>query len=66
MDSKKGFTTEDIILSINRQVDDIDFNLALLRLGLNSIQAIDDSLLLIEGLLDELFELRKKKKGVNS
>lgn len=65
MDNKKCFTTEDIILSINRQVDDIDFNLALLRLGLNSIEAIDNSLLLVEGLLDELFELRKKKKGVN-
>lgn len=66
MNDKKCFTTEDIILSINRQVDDIDFNLSLLRLGLNSIPAIDNSLLLIEELLDELFELRKKKKGVNS
>ena len=63
IEKERVLSEEELIKIINMHVDIVNFNMSLIRIGLNAVQAVDEQLLEIEGLLDELFELRKSKRA---
>ena len=66
IEKEKVLSEEELIKIINMHVDIVNFNMSLIRIGLNAVQAVDEQLLSIEELLGELFELRRRKKKIVS
>ena len=66
IEKEKVLSEEELIKIINMHVDIVNFNMSLIRVGLNAVQAVDEQLLSIEELLGELFELRRRKKKIVS